>query len=92
MKIDKPPFRAYPVTCGITFTFGGVQIDTHGQVLNTGGQADSRSLRFRRYYGTLLSQLPVLQRANAQSSFRHDCGNKRRRRNARHVTRRPPAK
>jgi tricarballylate dehydrogenase len=38
MKIDKPPFRAYPVTCGITFTFGGVQIDTHGQVLNTGGK------------------------------------------------------
>ena len=23
--IDKPPFEAYPVTCGITFTFGGVQ-------------------------------------------------------------------
>lgn len=38
MKIDKPPFRAYAVTCGITFTFGGVQIDTHGQVLNTGGK------------------------------------------------------
>ena len=38
MKIDKPPFRAYPVTCGITFTFGGVQINTRGEVLNTGGK------------------------------------------------------
>jgi tricarballylate dehydrogenase len=38
MTIDQPPFRAYPVTCGITFTFGGLQIDTHGQVLNTAGQ------------------------------------------------------
>lgn len=32
--IDKPPFRAYHVTCGITFTFGGVDIDTSSQVLN----------------------------------------------------------
>ena len=23
--IDKPPFEAYAVTCGITFTFGGLQ-------------------------------------------------------------------
>jgi tricarballylate dehydrogenase len=38
MKIDTPPFRAYPVTCGITFTFGGVQINSHGQVVNTAGQ------------------------------------------------------
>ena len=37
MKIDQPPFRAYAVTCGITFTFGGVQINTNGQVINTAG-------------------------------------------------------
>lgn len=37
--IDTPPFRAYPVTCGITFTFGGVAINTNGQVLNTEGDA-----------------------------------------------------
>lgn len=30
--IDEPPFEAYAVTCGITFTFGGVRIDTRGQV------------------------------------------------------------
>ena len=26
-RIDEPPFRAYPVTCGITFTFGGVEVN-----------------------------------------------------------------
>jgi tricarballylate dehydrogenase len=32
--LDKPPFEAYAVTCGITFTFGGLKIDTAGQVLD----------------------------------------------------------
>lgn len=34
VPIEKPPFRAYPVTCGITFTFGGVKVNTRAQVLN----------------------------------------------------------
>jgi tricarballylate dehydrogenase len=34
-RIEKAPFRAYPVTCGITFTFGGVMINTKAQVLNS---------------------------------------------------------
>lgn len=34
-KLDTGPFRAYPVTCGITFTYGGLKVDTHGRVLNT---------------------------------------------------------
>jgi tricarballylate dehydrogenase len=34
-RIDKPPFRAYPVTGGITFTFGGVEINTNAQVMST---------------------------------------------------------
>ena len=33
--IEKPPYRAYPVTCGITFTFGGVRINGKAQVLNS---------------------------------------------------------
>lgn len=36
--IDKAPFVAYPVTCGITFTFGGLRTDTHGRVLDTAGR------------------------------------------------------
>ena len=32
------PFRAYPITAGITFTFGGVQVDERAQVINTSYQ------------------------------------------------------
>ncbi|MCW5619558.1 MAG: FAD-dependent tricarballylate dehydrogenase TcuA [Burkholderiales bacterium] len=35
--IDTPPFEAYAVTCGITFTFGGLRIDTGAQVIDTDG-------------------------------------------------------
>ncbi len=33
--LDAPPYEAYGVTCGITFTFGGLRIDTEGRVLDT---------------------------------------------------------
>jgi tricarballylate dehydrogenase len=33
--LDAPPYEAYAVTCGVTFTFGGVRITTDGEVLNT---------------------------------------------------------
>jgi tricarballylate dehydrogenase len=36
--IDTPPFEAYAVTCGITFTFGGVKIDTDARVISTEGE------------------------------------------------------
>ena len=32
--IEVPPFEAYAVGCGITFTFGGVKIDTTTRVLD----------------------------------------------------------
>jgi tricarballylate dehydrogenase len=35
--IDEPPFEAYAVSCGITFTFGGLRITTAGQVIDTDG-------------------------------------------------------
>jgi tricarballylate dehydrogenase len=35
--IDTPPFEAYAVTCGITFTFGGLKIDASGSVISTDG-------------------------------------------------------
>jgi tricarballylate dehydrogenase len=34
-RIDEPPFRAYPVTGGITFTFGGVEVNGNAQVMST---------------------------------------------------------
>ncbi|HXZ87389.1 MAG TPA: FAD-dependent tricarballylate dehydrogenase TcuA [Candidatus Binataceae bacterium] len=35
--IDTPPFEGYAVTCGVTFTFGGLRIDEGGRVINTDG-------------------------------------------------------
>lgn len=32
--LDTPPFEAYAITCGITFTFGGLKINTNAQVLD----------------------------------------------------------
>ena len=31
--IDTPPYTGYAVTCGISFTFGGIKIDTRGRVV-----------------------------------------------------------
>lgn len=36
-KIDQGPFRAFPVTGGITFTYGGVKVDEAGNVLTQDG-------------------------------------------------------
>jgi tricarballylate dehydrogenase len=36
--LEAGPFYAYGVTCGITFTFGGVKADTHGRVLDADGK------------------------------------------------------
>ncbi len=37
--LDTPPFEAYAITCGVTFTFGGVKIDpANGQVEDTAGK------------------------------------------------------
>lgn len=36
-RLDTPPFYAFPVTCGITFTFGGLGINERGEVRETSG-------------------------------------------------------
>jgi tricarballylate dehydrogenase len=35
--LDTPPFEAYAVTCGITFTFGGLKINSDAQVMSADG-------------------------------------------------------
>jgi tricarballylate dehydrogenase len=35
--IETAPFYAYPVTCGITFTFGGLRADANARVLDESG-------------------------------------------------------
>jgi tricarballylate dehydrogenase len=36
--LDTPPFEAYAVTCGITFSFGGLKITKEAQVINSDGE------------------------------------------------------
>jgi tricarballylate dehydrogenase len=38
LPVEQPPFTAFPVTCGITFTFGGVRVDDDARVLDTAGR------------------------------------------------------
>ena len=39
-RLVAPPFEAYQVTCGITFTFGGLRVaPTNAQVMDTEGEA-----------------------------------------------------
>jgi tricarballylate dehydrogenase len=33
-RVDEPPFVAYPATVGITFTFGGIRINTNAEVVD----------------------------------------------------------
>jgi tricarballylate dehydrogenase len=39
LEIDTPPFTGYAVTCGITFTFGGLRIDDSARVMTADGRA-----------------------------------------------------
>ena len=33
--LDTPPYEAYAITCGITFTFGGLRVDANAQVIDS---------------------------------------------------------
>jgi tricarballylate dehydrogenase len=39
VPLDRPPYRAYAITAGVTFTFGGLHVDTQARVLNTSLEA-----------------------------------------------------
>lgn len=38
LPIDKPPFVAYAVTCGITFSYGGVRTSTDAEIVDPAGR------------------------------------------------------
>jgi tricarballylate dehydrogenase len=38
LPIDEPPYSGFAVTCGITFSFGGLKITTGGEVEDTSGR------------------------------------------------------
>jgi tricarballylate dehydrogenase len=37
LRLEKPPFVAYGVCCGITFTYGGVMVNEAGEVMHRAG-------------------------------------------------------
>ena len=59
--IEKPPFEAYSVGCGITFTFGGLKIDTAAPRARHRGRAASRVFMPRANWsaGFSISTIPV---------------------------------
>ena len=71
--IDEPPFEAYAVTCGLTFTFGGLKIDTSARVMDTDGAADPRPVRGRRAgRRAVLLQLSRRHRPDERRGVRQD--------------------
>ena len=63
-----PPFVAFPVTCGITFTFGGVRVDADARVLDAAGRADAGPVRRRRAgRRPVLPQLPGRKRPHGRT-------------------------
>ena len=53
--IDEPPFDGFAVTCGITFTFGGLRITKQGEV-RTPTATHPGPLRRRRLVGGIFYQ------------------------------------
>ena len=59
--IEKPPFQAYAVTCGVTYTFGGVKIDTQARVEHRQGHPPWSLCSRRNGRRTILFQLSARQ-------------------------------
>ncbi|GAA1197048.1 FAD-dependent tricarballylate dehydrogenase TcuA [Prauserella alba] len=55
-RIAEPPFYAYPVTCGITFTFGGLKGDSRARVLKEDGSPIPRLFACGEALGGLFSE------------------------------------
>ena len=70
-KLDTPPFHAYGVTAGVTFTFGGLKATTSAEVEDTSGVADPRPVRRGRNPGrALLPQLRQRHRPGRRRGVR----------------------
>ena len=52
-RLDTPPYEGYAVTCGITFTFGGLKVNTRAEVLDM----DDRPIRGLYAAGELVGGL-----------------------------------
>ena len=78
LRLDTPPFVAYGVRCGITFTYGGVMTNASGRSAAPRWHAHPWPVRGRRDHRRhLLPQLPQRCRAHAGSglwAYRRDEG------------------
>lgn len=80
-RLDSPPFVCYPVTGGITFSFGGLKIDTEGRVLDSGwrplpglyccGEMVGNLFHYNYPGGTGLTSGAVFGRTAGQAAVRH---------------------
>lgn len=80
-KLDKPPFVCYPVTGGITFSFGGLKIDAEARVLDSGwrpipglyccGEMVGNIFHYNYPGGTGLTSGAVFGRTAGASAVRH---------------------
>lgn len=77
--LDRPPYIAVPVTPGITFTEGGLRIDTEARVLDRAGRpigglhaagADGGGVFYEHYAGGLALSLVFGRRAGAGAAAR----------------------
>ena len=64
--IDQPPYWAFSITGGVTFTFGGLQINESAQVLNTSGNPIRGLYASGDIIGLFFPQLPVVYGSDTQ--------------------------
>jgi tricarballylate dehydrogenase len=57
--LDSPPYIAYPLTCAITFTFGGVRTDSSARVLSPNGTPIPGLYAAGEVTGLYYNQYPV---------------------------------
>ena len=70
-RLDTPPYEAYAVTTGITFTFGGLKITNDAEVEDVDRPADPGPVRGRRdRRRALLPQLRQRHRADGRRRVR----------------------
>jgi len=65
--VDVPPFKAYPIVSSIVFTFGGIKVNAHAQVINTDGDPIpglyAAGEAMGTYYGSYTGATSVLKGA-----------------------------
>ena len=84
--IDQPPFEAYAVSCGITFTFGGLRITNGAQVVDTDGSPIPTLRRRRAGRRVVLFQLSRRHPSDVRGGVRPHCRGQRGPRRQRRVT------